>query len=112
MPNPVVKEGGKRLIGSVIYIDRFGNLVTNLTQKLVVEKAQGRKPEILLAKNRRIKKILGHYYEETEPGNAIAIYNAAGFLEIAIFKSGSDTHGGAKELLGMDVKDAVTIEFS
>jgi predicted HTH domain antitoxin len=32
-------------------------------------------------------------------------------LEIAIFRSGSDTLGGATELLGMRLNDQVNIEF-
>jgi S-adenosylmethionine hydrolase len=37
LPQPVIRENGKYLIGSVIYVDRFGNLVTNLHQKQVAE---------------------------------------------------------------------------
>ncbi len=112
LPNPVLKEGGKRLIGTVIYVDRFGNLVTNISEKQVLEDAKGRDFSVLLPKGRKpITKIFKHYYEETEDGKAIAIFNAAGLLEVAIFKSGSDTMGGATELLGIRLKDQITIEF-
>ena len=111
VPNPVVRESGNYLVGSVIHIDRFGNLVTNLSKKFVMEHAKGRQPRIILLKNRQISRILDHYNQETEAGKAIAIFNAADLLEIAIFRSGTDTHGGARELLGMRVNDAVNIEF-
>jgi len=108
---PVVRENDRFLIGSVIYIDRFGNLVTNLHQRQVNEVAKGRKFVINLIRNRTIKKVLAHYYEEKHDGNLIAIYNAEGYLELAIFKSGSDTLGGARELLGMNLGDQINIEF-
>ncbi len=113
LPNPVIKEDGKLLIGTVIYIDRYGNLVTNLHKKLIADVAKGRGFKILLSRGRTpITKVLGHYYEETESGRAIAIYNAEGLLEIAIFKSASDTEGGATDLLGMRLKDQINIEFA
>ncbi len=111
LPQPVVRENGKFLIGSVIYVDRFGNLVTNLHQKQVTEVGKGRKLQITLAKGRKVNRILGHYYDEKTDGKLIAIYNASGLLEIAIFRSGSDTLGGASELLGMRLNDQVNIEF-
>jgi S-adenosylmethionine hydrolase len=64
-----------------------------------------------LSKGRKIRKILGHYYEEETDGKLIAIFNASGLLEIAIFRSGSDTLGGATDLLGMRLNDQVNIEF-
>ena len=108
---PVVRENGKFLVGSVIYIDRFGNLVTNLHKKQVVEVALGRKFIVNLPRGKTLKKVLEHYYEEKYEGNLIAIYNAEGYLEIAIFKSGSDTMGGAKELLGLRIGDQINFEF-
>jgi len=112
LPNPTVKEDGKFIIGTVIYIDRYGNLVTNITKRLVNEVRKGRQMRLMLIKGRKpINKILGHYYEENEEGKAIAVYNAAGHIEIAIFKSGSDTFGGASDLLGMRVNDHINLEF-
>ena len=112
LPNPAVKEDGKFIIGTVIYIDRYGNLVTNLTKKLVQEVGKGRQARVVLTKGRKpITKILNHYYEENEEGKAIALYNAAGHIEIAIFKSGTDTYGGANDLLGMRINDHINLEF-
>jgi S-adenosylmethionine hydrolase len=111
LPQPVIRENGRYLIGSVIYVDRFGNLVSNLHQKQVAEVSKGRNLIISLSKGRKIRKILGHYYEEETDGKLIAIFNASGLLEIAIFKSGSDTLGGATDLLGMRLNDQVNIEF-
>jgi S-adenosylmethionine hydrolase len=50
LPQPVIRENGRYLIGSVIYVDRFGNLVTNLHQKQVAEVEQRAKPHHLTVK--------------------------------------------------------------
>ena len=44
-------------------------------------------------------------------GNKLAIFNSAGFLEIAIYRSNLNTVGGASSLLGLDYRDPIIIEF-
>jgi hypothetical protein len=44
-------------------------------------------------------------------GSKLAIFNAAGFLEIAIYRSNLDTVGGASTLLGLKYRDPITIDF-
>ncbi|WP_374543139.1 SAM hydroxide adenosyltransferase, partial [Flavobacterium sp.] len=44
-------------------------------------------------------------------GNALAIFNEAGFLEIAIYKSNPESIGSASSLLGLRFRDVVTVEF-
>ena len=48
-----------------------------------------------------------HQYD----GHKLAIFNAAGFLEIAIYRSNLDTVGGASSLLGLSYRDQITIDF-
>ena len=47
------------------------------------------------------------YYE----GEKLAIFNEAGFLEIAIFRSNPESVGSATSLLGLSYRDMITIEF-
>ena len=44
-------------------------------------------------------------------GSKLAIFNAAGYLEIAIYRSNSDTVGGASTLLGLGYRDSITLDF-
>ena len=44
-------------------------------------------------------------------GNKLAIFNSAGFLEIAVYRSNLKTVGGASTLLGMEYRDPVIVEF-
>lgn len=110
-PKPIERAGKNEIVGSVIYVDRFGNLVTNLSQKYISDLARGRAFIINLPKGRKIKQVYPHYYVEKIEGRLIAIFNAGGLLEIAIFKSGSDLLGGATDYLGMERGDQVNIQF-
>ena len=110
---------GNSLKGHVIYIDHFGNVVTNITKKYFIEVAKGRPYEIVL-KTKNIKTILPNYsaiassdkypikYYE---GEKLAIFNEAGFLEIAIFRSNPSKVGSANSLLGLNYRDIITIKF-
>jgi hypothetical protein len=44
-------------------------------------------------------------------GNKLAIFNSAGFLEIAIYRSNLNTVGGASTLLGLEYRDPIIIDF-
>lgn len=110
---------GNSLKGNVIYIDHFGNVVTNITKKYFIEVAKGRPYEIVL-KTKNIKTILPNYsaiassdkypikYYE---GEKLAIFNESGFLEIAIFRSNPSKVGSANSLLGLSYRDIIIIKF-
>jgi S-adenosylmethionine hydrolase len=114
-----LSDDGNLLKGNVIYIDHFGNVVTNISKKQFLESVKGRLFEIVF-KNKVIKTILPYYsaiassdkypikYYE---GEKLAIFNEAGFLEIAIFRSNPLTVGSASTLLGLNYRDVVSIRF-
>ncbi|MFV7235649.1 MULTISPECIES: SAM hydrolase/SAM-dependent halogenase family protein [Flavobacterium] len=114
-----ISDDGNSLKGHVIYIDHFGNVVTNISKKYFIEVAKGRPYEIVL-KTKNIKTILPNYsaiassdkypikYYE---GEKLAIFNEAGFLEIAIFRSNPSKVGSANSLLGLNYRDIINIVF-
>lgn len=105
--------------GYIIYIDHLGNAVTNISKKLFLEMGKGRPYEIKF-KGQSIKTILPKYSDivvsdkytwKDYEGEKLALFNEAGFLEIAIFRSNPDTVGSASSLLGLQYRDLITIEF-
>ena len=105
--------------GYVIYTDHFGNVVINISKKLFLEIAKGRLYEINF-KRQTIKTIFSKYADigssssyplKYYEGHKLAIFNEAGFLEIAIFRSNPDNVGSATSLLGLRYRDVVTIDF-
>ena len=115
----VAANDGNSLKGYVIYIDHFGNVVTNISKKQFLEVAKGRPYEIVM-RTKNIKTILPNYsaiassekYEiKNYEGEKLAIFNEAGFLEIAIFRSNPSKVGSANSLLGLNYRDVINIKF-
>jgi Uncharacterized conserved protein len=115
----VVNQDGNSIKGYVIYVDHCGNVVTNISRQLFTEIGKGRKYEIGF-KNYKLKTILPNYSSivnfDQNPmkfyeGKELAIFNEAGFLEIAIYRSNPKSLGSASSLLGMNYRDLVTISF-
>ena len=116
---PTVAADLNSIKGYIIYIDYFGNAVSNITKKLFLDIAKARPYEIKF-KNKDIKTIFAKYSDigisELYPiknyeGQKLAIFNEAGFLEIAIFRSNPNKVGSASSLLGLNYRDLITIEF-
>jgi S-adenosylmethionine hydrolase len=122
----LVTEDKNTIKGYVIYIDHFGNAVTNITKKLFLEIAKSRPYEIPMIQKRGVKEskpiknIWAKYSDITSTGNygikhyegdKLAIFNEAGFLEIAIFRSNPMTLGSASSLLGLGYRDSIVINF-
>ncbi|TDE00306.1 SAM hydrolase/SAM-dependent halogenase family protein [Flavobacterium sandaracinum] len=114
-----VSDDGNSIKGHVIYIDHFGNVVINISKKYFIEIAKGRPYEIVL-KTKNIKTILPNYSDiassekypiKSYEGEKLAIFNEAGFLEIAIFRSNPSKVGSANSLLGLNYRDVINIVF-
>ncbi|NER11819.1 hypothetical protein GWK08_00045 [Leptobacterium flavescens] len=117
---PVINNEENQIIGSVLYIDNYGNVVTNITRKLFETIGKGRPYEIE-ARNYKFKNIYERYSDainfnieknkREEDGKKLAIFNSADYLELAIYKSNPLTVGGANSLFGLDFRDTVTVNF-
>jgi len=117
---PKVNEEQNRISGGVIYIDNYGNVISNISKKQFAEVGKGRDFKITAARY-TFTKIFSKYNEIVNPnasdprqfdGNRLALFNSAGYLEIAIYRSNLKTVGGASTLLGLGYRDTITIEFS
>lgn len=117
---PRISNDGKTISGNVIYIDNYGNVVTNIQRPLFEAYRNGRDFEVI-ARTNRIKTIHDSYNgiinfdldkgQRKGPGDALALFNSAGYIELAIYKSDLNTVGGASTLLGLGYRDTVTINF-
>ena len=118
--NTSVTENGNKIIGSVIYIDNYGNVVTNIHKNFFEAYRRGRDFEIG-ARTTKIKKIHNKYSDIVNfdlekgqrkgPGDLLALFNSANYIELAIYKSDLNSVGGASTLLGLDYRDTVTVSF-
>lgn len=92
------------LKGHVIYIDRYENVITNITRQLFNDTRDSRKFNIVF-RSHEID-MISDSYTDVAPGEIVALFDSAGFLEIAI------NQGNAAGLLGLSIKNMVRIEFS
>ena len=95
---------GNSLRGTVIYIDSFNNVVTNITESLIQEASQGRSYFVSFGGRNEINTI-SKAYTDVQEGELLAMFNAAGQLEIAM------NHGKASQMLFLHVGDSVSIMF-
>ena len=117
---PFVNDEKNQIIGSVIYIDNYGNVVSNIKHSFFKEASKGRKYEIS-ARNHKFKRIYNNYSEivdynileekRNDEGRALALFNSSNYLEIAIYKSNPSNVGTAASLLGLKILDSITINF-
>ena len=115
---PVINKN--QILGSVIYIDNYGNVITNITRK-IFEEVGKQSPFTIRARTVRFHAIYETYSQaiefnlpkekREEDGKKLALFNTAGHLELAIYKSNPLTVGSAHSLFGLDYRDPITIEF-
>jgi len=75
-----VKSSDDILIGEILHVDDFGNIITNISQK---EMLQTKTINVKLP-NVFLNVVFGKTYAQTKPGEAVALIGSHGFLEIAL----------------------------
>ncbi len=117
---PVVNKNESQIIGNIIYIDNYGNAISNISKKLFEKVGKGR-AFVIGARTTTINRIYDNYSDainfdlppdkREEGGKKLALWNSSGYLELAIYKSNPLTVGGASSLFGLGFRDSVTINF-
>jgi S-adenosylmethionine hydrolase len=82
VPLPTVL--GKQIRGSVIHIDRFGNIITNLTSDELTEDRIQNGVKVRVGKQ-EARRLLTHF-GEAERDELFAYFGSSGFLELAMNK--------------------------
>lgn len=93
---------GSRLLGEVIYVDRFGNLITNISHRAFSQFIGKRKFKIFIGK-KKISRISSSY-EEGKEGELIAIFGSFGNLEISLYCNDACRHLNLKKGDGIRIE--------
>jgi S-adenosylmethionine hydrolase len=102
LPWPEPARQGPVVRGEVVYVDRFGNLITNIPQKML-----GRVPaswRVFLPHRAPVP--VAESYQAVPPGRPVALVGSSGFLEIAV------NGGAAARKLGLRRGAAVALRRS
>ncbi|WP_027385526.1 SAM hydrolase/SAM-dependent halogenase family protein [Chryseobacterium gregarium] len=116
-PKPVYNDSEKMIIGEVMYIDNFGNIISNINKDLFETIGKGYESFTIKFRNLALSKVFGSHTEvvsdwerETEfHGQSAAIFNDSQVLELTIYKG--SRKNGAKTLFGLNVGENIYIEF-
>jgi S-adenosylmethionine hydrolase len=93
-----------QILGCVIHVDNFGNLVTNISKETFYQVCDNRPFKIDFSRDHLDS--IAESYHDVANGDSLAIFNSMGLLEIGI------RQGKATQLLGMDFESPVNISFS
>ena len=103
-----LKATKREIVGQVVHIDHYGNLVTNINcdefEKIC--ELLGDDPAYMVRFMREQFTRIHQNFSDVESGECFVLFNAYGFLEIGINK------GRACDLLGLRMETPVLIEFN
>lgn len=91
-----------RIIGRVVYIDRFGNAITNIGEEML--EGLERAPLVVRIGAHTLRGIRTTY-ADVSPGEPLALVSSSWHVEIAV------RQGNAAQALGIRVGDVVSIEL-
>jgi S-adenosyl-L-methionine hydrolase (adenosine-forming) len=98
-----VKATRKQITGTVVRVDRMGNLVTNIPLDTFEVLSKGKTFTVQFG-GEKFRKIHTNY-NQAEQGECFILFNSLGLLEVGIYK------GNAAELLGLGYDSTVNIVF-
>jgi S-adenosyl-L-methionine hydrolase (adenosine-forming) len=99
---PIINKNQIR--GSVQHIDNYDNIILNVDENLWERVGQNRPFELYFKRFDPITQLSANY-ADVAAGEVLCLFNAAGFLEIAIYMD------KAASLLNLSVDDTIQIDF-
>lgn len=107
--SPIIEENQIR--GSVVHIDHYGNIISNITKELFHQVGKGEPFVIYFRAKEYYIDSISSTYNDVPDGEKVAFFNIEDNLEIAINNGAEQGNGGAKSLMGMKEGDVIRIEF-
>jgi S-adenosylmethionine hydrolase len=99
-PSPATKQ--KELVGEIVHVDAFGNLVSNIDRESLLQFSKGR--PLVTKIGKRTMRGLKKGYWEGKKDEPMALIGSGGFLEISV------REGNAQKALKMRRGDPVIVE--
>jgi len=101
----VGEHRGDRLTGKILYIDRFGNLITNIPEEILPKEAGGKTYSLVAGERRWDCLPFAEAYGFVQPGGILLTIGGNHFLEISVNK------GNAAQTLGLKEDDTFDLLF-
>jgi S-adenosylmethionine hydrolase len=94
------------IIGSIIFIDSYGNAISNITREVFYRVFEGKEYRILIQSNKNYTDKILQRYSDVSVGEMLARFNSLDLLEIAI------NGANVAELLSLNVGSVVRIDLA
>jgi S-adenosylmethionine hydrolase len=104
LPEPLLGDD-KTLTGEIVYIDSFGNAVTNISCILLTTFGHDIPPESLKVLYRNQQLGIARSYQEKKDSDLAALFNSFDFLELFLYG------GDAAKRFGIQTGEKVTITY-
>jgi hypothetical protein len=91
--------------GSIIYIDSYQNVITNISKSIFERVGQNRNFNIFVQSNHNKISKISTSYNQVDQGELLGLFNSVNLLEIAI------RNGYAAELLSLKIGGTVRVNF-
>lgn len=91
--------------GVVIYVDGYGNAITNISKEVFESVQKGRNFSILFGREDEQITMISVKYKEVPPPEKLALFGENDLLQIAM------NQGEANKLLGLNLHEIIRIEF-
>jgi hypothetical protein len=102
-PLPEPRVAGDSVIGEIVYIDRFGNLISNIDGTELQRLLTGYRRFVLKIAGRTVDRISRSYFD-SQPGELLAYIDSSGYLAFAL--NGEN----ASEKMGISLGDRFEME--
>ncbi len=100
------ENGNQRITGRVLFVDGYGNCITNISGELMRSAGKGMPFQVIVSAHTTSQNGFYEAYDDVEEGKMVALLSTTGFMEIAI------NRGNASQLLGLKpYESAVTVHF-
>jgi S-adenosylmethionine hydrolase len=93
------------IIGSIIFIDSYGNVISNITREVFYRVFENKEFRIQIQSNKNYTEQISRCYSDVPVGDMLARFNQLELLEISI--NGADV----SELLGLNVGSVVRVDL-
>ncbi|MBK7132889.1 MAG: SAM-dependent chlorinase/fluorinase [Bacteroidales bacterium] len=94
------------IIGSIIFIDSYGNAISNITREVFYRVFEDKEFRILIQSNKNYTDTISEKYSDVPVGEMLARFNQLELLEISI--NGADV----SELLGVSLGSVVRVDMA
>jgi len=94
------------IIGSIIFIDSYGNAISNITREVFYRVFENKQYRIFIQSNKNYTDHISEKYSDVPVGDLLARFNQLELLEISI--NGADV----SELLGLSLGSAVRVDMA